>query len=231
MNSKYESVVDSCSKRQKVVDVGEGQGKQQQGNEQYFAAQPASTDLRHQLTVTLAGEPMKVEVSQGVFSSHRLDLGTSVLLRHAPEPEHPGTFLDLGCGWGPIALHLAKLSPQSTVWALDINERALDLTRQNARINGLSAVRAVNADQLPADLTFDQIWSNPPIRVGKEALHQLLMAYLPRLNTGGVAYLVVQRNLGSDSLIPWLQEHLPAGFEVSKYASSKGYRVIEVTRA
>lgn len=76
-------------------------------------------------------------------------------------------------------------------------------------------------------MRFDVIWSNPPIRIGKEALHELLMEWLPRLASGSHAYLVVQRNLGSDSLI-LTAEHLGDGYEVGKYASSKGYRVIDV---
>lgn len=172
-----------------------------------------------------------VEVSNGVFSGNRLDLGTSVLLKRVPEPAQEGTFLDLGCGWGPIALTMAFESPKADVWALDVNERALELTKRNAEINGIGTIHAATADEIPHDLTFDLIWSNPPIRIGKEALHELLMAWLPRLNAGGAAYLVVQKNLGSDSLIPWLATQLGDGYEVSKYASAKGFRVIEVMKA
>lgn len=199
--------------------------------EQYFAADPQSKDVRRKLHVTLRGNEADVEVSNGVFSGGRLDLGTSVLLRQAPEPPEEGSFLDLGCGWGPIALTLGFESPKSEIWALDVNERALELTRRNAEINGVKNVRTVLAADIPSDTTFDLIWSNPPIRVGKEVLHELLMTWLPRLNNGGAAYLVVQKNLGSDSLIPWLASHLGDGYEVGKYASSKGFRVIKVVKA
>lgn len=199
--------------------------------EQYFAADPQSKDVRRKLHVTLRGNEADVEVSNGVFSGGRLDLGTSVLLRQAPEPPEEGSFLDLGCGWGPIALTLGFESPKSEIWALDVNERALELTKRNAEINGVKNVRTVLAADIPSDTTFDLIWSNPPIRVGKEVLHELLMTWLPRLNNGGAAYLVVQKNLGSDSLIPWLASHLGDGYEVGKYASSKGFRVIEVVKA
>ena len=199
--------------------------------EQYFTADPQSKDVRKRLHVVLRGNEADVEVSNGVFSGNRVDLGTSVLLRQAPEPPEEGTFLDLGCGWGPIALALGFASPKADIWALDVNERALDLTRRNAELNGVRNVRAVTADEIPSDVTFDLIWSNPPIRVGKDVLHELLMTWLPRLNAGGAAYLVVQKNLGSDSLIPWLATQLGNGYEVSKYASSKGFRVIEVMKA
>lgn len=215
---------------------------------QYFSENPAAEDRRRIIGLDLRGHEASMEVSAGVFSSSRLDLGTRVLLRHAPEPPRAGTFLDLGCGWGPIAVALAKESPEADVWAVDVNERALELTRENAARNACPSVHAAKAEDVPAGLAFDVIWSNPPIRIGKEALHALLMQWLPRLSAGGAAYLVVQKNLGADSLIPWLQSSLDElgatqpgseqshddaaahSFTVSKYASSKGYRVIEVRR-
>lgn len=208
--------------------------------EQYFSADPSSKDVRRTLHVQLRGRDTDVEVSNGVFSGSRLDLGTSVLLKQAPEPPEHGNLLDLGCGWGPIALSLAFASPEATVWAADVNERALELTELNAKRNGCGNVRVIRTDAdakpvdptaLSPDLTFDAIWSNPPIRIGKEALHTMLMNWLPRLSPDGVAYLVVQKNLGADSLINWLADALGDGYAVSKYHSAKGFRVIEVARA
>ena len=222
-----------------------GKRPAKQANEQYFSAEPSSRDVRRTMEVELRGAVAKVETSNGVFSGSRLDLGTSVLLREAPEPPESGAFLDLGCGWGPVTLALALASPGADVWAVDVNARALELTAGNARANGLGNVHTTRTDEageplaeqteacceaMPRDLAFDLIWSNPPIRIGKEALHTLLMAWLPRLRAGGAAYLVVQRNLGADSLIPWLAEALGEGYAVSKYHSAKGYRVIEVVR-
>ncbi|WP_300767101.1 methyltransferase [uncultured Bifidobacterium sp.] len=199
--------------------------------QQYFTADPSSKDERRTLNVSLRGRDTRVEVSNGVFSSHRLDLGTSVLLRNAPQLPSQGTMLDLGCGWGPLALAMAQESPQSQVWAVDVNERALDLTRTNATANGITTIRTALPDDVPTDLTFDIIWSNPPIRVGKDELHELLTRWLPRLTDTGKAYLVVQRNLGSDSLMRWLADVLGSGFDVSKHSSAKGFRIIEVSRA
>lgn len=208
--------------------------------EQYFSADPSSKDVRRTLHVQLRGRDTDVEVSNGVFSGSRLDLGTSVLLKQAPEPPEHGNLLDLGCGWGPIALSLAFASPEATVWAADVNERALELTELNTKRNGCGNVRVIRTDAdakpvdptaLSPDLTFDAIWSNPPIRIGKEALHTMLINWLPRLSPDGVAYLVVQKNLGADSLINWLADALGDGYAVSKYHSAKGFRVIEVARA
>jgi 16S rRNA (guanine1207-N2)-methyltransferase len=192
----------------------------------YFTAAPASADERRRTAVRLAGREVEVEVAPGIFSPGGLDKGTAVLLDEAPEPPATGTFLDLGCGWGPITLSLALRSPSATVWALDVNERALDLTRRTAAALGLDGVRATTADGIPGDVRFDLIWSNPPIRVGKAVLHDLLRTWLPRLAPSGVAHLVVQRNLGSDSLQRWIGTDL--GMPCTRLTSSKGFRVLEV---
>lgn len=196
-------------------------------HDHYFTASPASADERRPLRVRLAGRAVDVEVAGGIFSPGGLDKGTAVLLDEVPAPPASGTFLDLGCGWGPIALTLGLLSPAAAVWAVDVNERALDLTRRNVRALGLDGVRAGVAADVPEDVRFDLVWSNPPIRVGKAALHELLRTWLPRLSPGGEAYLVVQRNLGSDSLQAWIERDL--GMPCHRFASSKGFRVLHVT--
>lgn len=196
-------------------------------HEHYFTASPASAGERRPLRVHLAGREVEVEVAGGVFSPGGLDKGTAVLLDEVPDPPGSGTFLDLGCGWGPLALTLGLLAPGADVWALDVNERALDLTRRNAAALGLARVRAATAPEVPAELRFDLVWSNPPIRVGKAVLHGLLQAWLPRLAPGGEAYLVVQRNLGSDSLQRWVTAEL--GLPCERHASSRGFRVLRVT--
>ncbi len=204
----------------------------------YFTARPASADERRTLTVRLAGRDVTVETAGGVFSPGRLDLGTEVLLRTVPPPPPSGDLLDLGCGWGPVALTLAAEAPDARVWAVDVNERALDLVRRNAERLGLRGVRAVTPDDVPDDVALAALWSNPPIRVGKAALHAMLLRWLPRLAPDADAYLVVQRNLGADSLQKWLADALPAvttpdtgGLEVGRAASAKGFRVLRVHRA
>ncbi|MDF8265266.1 class I SAM-dependent methyltransferase [Luteipulveratus flavus] len=199
-------------------------------HDHYFTARPASADERRTITVPIAGRSRTVEVARGVFSPDRIDQGTSVLLQHAPAPPPTGTFLDLGCGWGPVALTLALRSPDATVWAVDVNERALDLTRRNAEALGANGIHASTAAEVPSATTYDLIWSNPPIRVGKAVLHELLRTWLPRLAPGGVAHLVVQRNLGSDSLQRWLADELGDAYEVSRLTSVKGFRILQVRR-
>lgn len=196
--------------------------------EHYFSATPGTDFKPRSLTVRLAGADRTVTTAGGVFSPERLDAGTQVLLETVPAPPPRGHLLDLGCGWGPVALSLALESPEATVWAVDVNERALELVRRNASGLGLTNVNAGVPDEIPDGVRFSTIWSNPPIRVGKAELHALLLRWLPRLEPAASAWLVVQRNLGSDSLHRWLQEELPEGFTVERAASSKGYRVLEV---
>lgn len=203
--------------------------------EHYFTAQPASDGELRRVPVRLAGRDVEVVTAGGIFSPDGIDKGTRVLLAQAPPPPATGTFLDLGCGWGPLALTLALASPAATVHAVDVNERALDLCRRNAAALGCGGVLATTPDGVPDATTFDLIWSNPPIRVGKAVLHDLLTTWLPRLapGTGSAAYLVVQKNLGADSLQTWLQATLPdlmGPVQVAREASSKGFRVLSVRR-
>jgi 16S rRNA (guanine1207-N2)-methyltransferase len=194
--------------------------------EHYFSASPEGEMVTRTISVHLAGRHLDLTTSNGIFSPERVDVGTQVLLGNVPPPPPGGDLLDLGCGWGPIALSLGLESPHATVWAVDVNQRALDLVRRNADKLGLENVNAVTPDDVPDDITLMTIWSNPPIRVGKNELHSMLMRWLPRLEPGTDAWLVVQRNLGSDSLHRWLQAELPDSFAVTRAATSKGFRVL-----
>ncbi|NQD39871.1 methyltransferase [Glutamicibacter halophytocola] len=197
-------------------------------SDHYFTASPASADERRTIEVELNGTVRKVQTAAGIFSPSGLDKGTAVLLQHVPAPR--GRVLDIGCGWGPIALTAAERSPESTVHGVDVNERSIELTRLNAQHLGLGNVVVGTPDSVEPGLQFDTIWSNPPIRIGKEALHELLMLWLPRLAAGGDAWLVVQKNLGSDSLQKWLAEQLPQDWSITREATAKAFRVLKVSR-
>jgi 16S rRNA (guanine1207-N2)-methyltransferase len=170
---------------------------------------------------------LELATDSGVFSPARLDPGTRLLLETAPPPPAAGDLLDLGSGYGPLALALAVRAPQARIWAVDVNRRALALCAGNAASAGLANVRCVEPEAPGLPATFALIWSNPPIRVGKEALHAMLAHWLGRLAAGGAAYLVVQRNLGSDPLQRWLGT---AGWDARRIAARAGYRVLEVRR-
>lgn len=195
-------------------------------SEHYFSETPSTEFKPKSIKVQLLGRSFEVETAGGTFSPDRIDQGTAVLLTHLDVAPRGGNLLDIGCGWGPIALSLALHAPQATVWAVDVNERSMALTRANATRLGLTNVKVCRPEDVPADVTFDGIWSNPPIRVGKEVLHEILLTWLPRLSAGASAYLVVQKNLGSDSLHRWLEEVLPAGFETSRVDTAKAFRVL-----
>jgi len=199
-------------------------------HEHYFSSSPESELKRRQIHARIGGKTVELDTANGVFSPERIDAGTQVLLDNVPAPPPGGNLLDLGCGWGPIALSLASDAPHATVWAVDVNERALQLVRDNAARLGLTNVNAVLPDDVPADISFMTIWSNPPIRVGKNELHGLLERWLPRLEPGSDAWLVVARNLGSDSLQRWITAEFPDSLVVSRVALNKGYRVLRAKR-
>jgi 16S rRNA (guanine1207-N2)-methyltransferase len=191
----------------------------------YFSARPGAAHRPGQVRVILPDVYLELATDAGVFSPGRLDPGTRLLLDESPAPPASGELLDLGCGYGPVACVLAARSPRAAVWAVDVNERALELCARNARAAGLGNVRCV----LPGDASlperFAGIWSNPPVRIGKEALHALLAGWLARLDPAGLAYLVVGRNLGSDSLHRWLDGQ---GWPVTRLAARSGYRLLQV---
>jgi 16S rRNA (guanine1207-N2)-methyltransferase len=192
----------------------------------YFSDSPEGPEHRRTIVARIWGEEVELLSANGVFSGDRLDLGTSVLLREAPIPEGPVRLLDLGCGYGPIAMALALNCPEATVDAVDVNDRALALCRDNAQSLGVAErVHVLRPEQADPEARYDEIWSNPPIRVGKEALHELLVTWLNRLTPSGVARLVVGRNLGADSLQRWLAEQ---GYDCERTASAKGFRVLTV---
>ena len=200
--------------------------------EQYFTDQPAaSAGERTQIEVTLGGKKLRLEGAEGVFSARHLDKATAVLLAEAPTPPGTGTFLDLGCGWGPLAISLGLLSPDSQVLAVDVSERARDLSRTNAQRAGV-CLQVGSPEEIFAAAKaaggLDLIWSNPPVRTGKKPLQDLLLTWLPLLKSDGEAILVMGKNLGADSMQKWL---CAQGFPTRRLASKKGFRLLAVSPA
>jgi 16S rRNA G1207 methylase RsmC len=196
-------------------------------DDHYFSADPSVAFKRAPVEATVWGHDLALTSGSGVFAQGRLDVGTAVLFRET-EPPAPGRILDLGCGYGMIGLAIARAVPGAVVTGVDVNERALLLARENAAALGVAdRFTAALPDEVPADATYDEIWSNPPIRIGKDALHDLLLRWLPRLAPDGRAVMVVGKNLGADSLQRWLGGE---GWPTERLASAKGFRVLETRR-
>ena len=196
----------------------------------YFASSPEGPLVTREITVNLNGNKTQVLTAGGIFSPEHIDQGTQVLLTHLEAANPTGTFLDIGCGWGPIALALALQSPKAKIYAIDVNERSLQLTKMNAEKLGISNIIVCKPEDVPQEIMFDEIWSNPPIRVGKKVLHEILNLWIKKLVQGGTARLVVQKNLGSDSLHKWLMEEFSPEFDSTRIDSSKTFRVLKVSK-
>ncbi len=194
----------------------------------YFDDDPTAPSAPRDVTLLLPDTTLTLRTDRGVFGYERIDSGTKLLLLKAPPPPATGNLLDLGCGYGPIALTLAHRAPGATVWAIDVNERARALCAASAERNGLANVRVCSPDEVPDHIQFAAIWSNPAIRIGKAALHAMLLRWLRRLGPSGAATMVVLKHLGSDSLQAWLTRQ---GYPTERLASSGGYRILHSTAA
>jgi 16S rRNA G1207 methylase RsmC len=201
-------------------------------SDHYFSADPSVPFAREPFSCDVWGRRLDLVSGSGVYSRGRLDPGTAVLFRET-EPPEPGHVLDLGTGYGVIGLAIAAawradgvpVGSSSGVTGVEVNQRAVLLANQNAAALGLQdRYIACDPELPPSDITFDEIWSNPPIRIGKQALHDLLLRWFARLRPGGRAVLVVGKNLGADSLQTWLTGQ---GYPTTRLASAKGFRVLE----
>ena len=194
----------------------------------YFAEEPTTESAPRDVSLLLPDMNLTLRTDRGVFGYNRIDAGTKLLLLKAPAASATGDLLDLGCGAGAIALTMARRAPGATVWAIDVNERARELCRSNAELNGVTNVRVCGPDEVPADVLFATIWSNPAIRIGKPALHEMLSSWFSRLADGGEAAMVVHKHLGGDSLQAWLTAQ---GYPTERLASGSGYRILRSRRS
>jgi 16S rRNA (guanine1207-N2)-methyltransferase len=193
----------------------------------YFDEEPDAPSMPRDVELWLPDMSLTLTTDSGVFGYGQIDAGSKLLLLKAPPPPATGNLLDLGCGTGTIALPMAKRSPKSTVWAVDVNSRARDLCLANAEANGITNLNVVTPEGVPTDITFACVWSNPPIRIGKSALHEMLLTWLARLAIDGTAAMVVHKHLGADSLQRWLTEQ---GYPTKRLASSSGYRILHTVK-
>lgn len=194
-------------------------------NDHYFSASPRTPSRRGRVHAAYRGHDLELDTDRGVFATHELDRGTEILLDVVEPPPEDSTLVDVGCGYGPLAIAAALATPSAAVWAVDTNERALELTRDNAARHGCERLRTATPDEVPTSLAIDTIWSNPPIRIGKPALHELLNRWIGQLLPDGRAWLVVNKHLGSDSLHRWLDDQ---GHSTERVTSRDGYRILRV---
>lgn len=205
----------------------------------YFTPAPEVPSAPRLVELVLPDTRFELGTDRGMFSPNRIDAGTKLLLLEDPlrvaaragassgtgaRSGGPCTLVDLGCGYGPIALTLARRHPDATIWAVDVNERALDRCRANAAALGLTNVLVGREDELPTDAPVSAVYSNPPIRVGKAALQALLVRWAGRLVVGAPLLLVVRRDLGAESLEHWMTDR---GWAPTRLAARAGYRVLQ----
>ena len=193
----------------------------------YFSADPKVASRPRTFRLVLPDRTIELDSDRGVFAHGHIDFGTDLLLRTIPPPP-PGELVDVGCGYGAIAVTMALRRPEARVWAVDVNRRALELCARNAERAGAMNVVPTLPDGVPDALRFAAVYSNPPVRLGKAALHDLLRHWIGKLEPDAVATLVVQRHLGANSLAAWLVE---LGYPVERVRSKGGYRVLEVHAA
>jgi 16S rRNA (guanine1207-N2)-methyltransferase len=194
----------------------------------YFDEDPKVSSRPRQIQLALPDVTLDLTTDNGVFAADAVDTGTKLLLLEAAHPPKGAQrLLDLGSGYGPIALTVATRAPKATVWAVDVNARARKLCFENAAAAGLDNVKVATPEQIGPGLHFDAIYSNPPIRIGKGRMRDLIRQWLPRLELDGHAELVIHKKLGSDSFAEWLERE---GWNVERVRSRQGYRILSVRR-
>ncbi|CAM3764133.1 MULTISPECIES: class I SAM-dependent methyltransferase [Paenibacillus] len=198
-------------------------------NQHYYSNQPETAHDRKELKADLRGHSLRFISDAGVFSKSGIDYGSRVLI-DAMEFAPDASVLDVGCGYGPIGLTAARLAPQGHVTMIDINSRAVELARENARHNGITNVTILESDLFAAvkDQAFDVVLTNPPIRAGKETVHTIFAEAWNHLRQGGQLWVVIQKKQGA----PSAKSKLEALFgQVEEVTKDKGYRIFKATKA
>lgn len=172
--------------------------------EQYFSENPQSPHRPGQCKAVYRGRESTFETDAGVFSREGVDKGTATLLGALPDLS--GGVLDLGCGWGAAGICAAKAFPKIRLTMVDINTRAVELSRENAKRNGVNA-RVLQSDGFGSlgDELFSFILLNPPIRAGKQVIYGLFTQCAGRLAPGGAVYLVIRKQQGAPSALAFLK--------------------------
>jgi 16S rRNA (guanine1207-N2)-methyltransferase len=196
----------------------------------YFDQQPAVGHQPTELHIRMYGRDFQFITDRGVFSRQHIDTGSEFLLETviSTMKKPIGRLLDLGCGYGPVGIILKRLFPPLDVVLCDINERALELARQNARLNQVQYLQIVRSDGLQAvEGCFDLVLTNPPIRAGKSVVYRFFSEAAERLQPGGQLFVVIQKKQGAPSALRRLQELFQ---DVDVVGHQGGYWVIRASQ-
>ncbi len=198
-------------------------------SEHYYSKKPQTESKPRHWNFTLLGHNFRFETDAGVFSKSEVDFGSRVLIDAFEEPKLPGDILDVGCGYGPIGLSLAKTWKDRTIHLVDVNTRAIQLAEKNAQANGIQNVRIYESDGLSAVSTanFAAIVTNPPIRAGKETIFRFYRESYEKLASKGELWVVIQKKQGAPSTFSYLEEIFGQVEVVNK---EKGYWIIKATK-
>lgn len=168
---------------------------------QYFDNDPNLGSNIKEIKYTYYGKEVTFRVDLGVFSKDRVDFGSNVLLQNLPV-FNDESILDMGCGYGTIGLSIAKAFPKTNVLMCDVNRRAIELTNTNIMLNRISNATVIESNCYEKiDSKVDVIISNPPIRAGKKVVYDICLNAVNYLNDNGVAFYVVQKKQGAETLI------------------------------
>ncbi|MEX2415387.1 MAG: class I SAM-dependent methyltransferase [Paenibacillaceae bacterium] len=197
-------------------------------SEHYYTSKPTVEHNRRVIEAVLRGRTLKFMTDAGVFSKAGIDYGSQLLIDSMQIPVQAHV-LDMGCGYGPIGLSAALLATDGVVTMADVNERALQLAVDNARLNHITNVRMIQSDLFAGigEATFTHILTNPPIRAGKQVVHQLFVEAYDHLQDNGELWIVIQKKQGAASAFSKLEEHYK---KVDDMEKSKGYRIIRAMK-
>ncbi|MCM3588488.1 class I SAM-dependent methyltransferase [Mesobacillus maritimus] len=195
----------------------------------YYSKNPEVESKPVYWDFVLKGHSLRFKTDRGVFSKKEVDFGSRLLIEAFQFEKEEGNLLDVGCGYGPIGLSLAKSYPEAFVHMVDVNQRALDLAKENAELNQVKNVKIYESDRLlqVEGNQFQAILTNPPIRAGKSVVHDIFEQSFDRLVESGELWVVIQKKQGAPSAIEKLESMFA---QVEVVLKKKGYFIIKAKK-
>jgi 16S rRNA (guanine1207-N2)-methyltransferase len=192
----------------------------------YYSRTPEVKSDPQNIETVLRDFKFRLKTDQGVFSKNEIDFGSRLLIDSFTENQIAGPLLDVGCGYGPVGLSMARAFPDRAIHMVDVNERALGLANENANANGISNVSIYESNCLEnvSEKNFSAILTNPPIRAGKSVVHEILEDSYNHLADGGELWVVIQKKQGAASAQKKMEE-VYGNAEVA--AKKKGYQILK----